>query len=78
MELWIVHDSLSNDPEVFKTRDEAVNLALEILQDYQEHWNFEKEEYETSCAEIKKGKDTTEYWGTYLGECEVNIFKKFI
>lgn len=78
MNLWIVLDSLSNEPEVFKTRDEAINLALEILQGYQERWDFEEEDYETSCTEIRRGKDDMEYWGTYLGECEVNIFKKFI
>ena len=78
MNLWIVLDSLSNEPEVFKTRDEAISFALEILQGYQERWDFEEEDYEASCTEIKQGKDNMEYWGTYLGECEVNIFKKFI
>ena len=78
MELWIVLDSLSNEPEVFKTRDEAVNFALEILQGYQERWHFEPEEYEQSCTEMKGGEDDSEYWGTYLGECEVDIFKKSI
>lgn len=78
MNLWIVLDSLSNEPEVFPDRDAAVSFALEILQAYQEHWQFEQEEYEESCTDIKNGNDNSEYWGTYLGECEVNIFKKFI
>lgn len=78
MELWIVLDSLSNEPELFKTRDEAVSFALEILQGYQERWQFEQEEYKDSCAMIENGDDNSEYWGSYLGECEVDIFKKFI
>ena len=78
IELWVVFDSLSNEPEPFKTKEEAVSFALEILQDYQERWQFEQEEYEDSCAMIKNGDDNSEYWGSYLGECEVKIFKKFI
>lgn len=78
MELWIVLDSLSNEPEVFSNREDAVNFALEILQGYQERWQFEPEEYEESCTQMKGSKDNSEYWGTYLGECEVDIFKKFI
>lgn len=78
MELWIVLDSLSNEPEVFSNRGEAVNFALEILQGYQERWQFEPEEYEQSCVEMKGGDDDSDYWGAYLGECEVDIFKKSI
>ena len=77
MELWIVLDSLSNEPEVFKTRDEAINLALEILRDYQERWDLEQEDYEGAIVSIMES-DNSDYWGTYLGECEVNIFKKSI
>ena len=78
MELWVVVDSLSNEPEVFSNRKDAVSFAQEILTDYQERWHFEQEEYEASCVEMEGGKDGSECWGTYLGECEVNIFKKFI
>lgn len=78
MELWIVIDSLCNEPEVFKTRDEAVSAALETLQAYQEHWRFEQEDYEAACTEMKGGEEDSDCWGTYLGECEVNIFKKFL
>lgn len=78
MELWIVVDSLSNEPEVFSSQSEAEALALEILEDYQSRWKFEQEEYEEARADITKADSTCFCWGTYLGECEVNIYKKFI
>jgi hypothetical protein len=78
MELWIVVDSLSNDPEVFSSQSEAEAFALEILEDYQSRWKFEQDEYEEARADITKADPTCIYWGTYLGECEVNIYKKFI
>ena len=78
MELWIVVDSLSNEPEVFSNRGEAEAFALEILEDYQNHWEFESEEYEEARADITNADITRVCWGTYLGECEVNIYKKFI
>lgn len=78
MELWIVVDSLSNEPEVFSNRGEAEALALEILEDYQSRWEFEQEEYEEARADIINADLTRVCWGTYLGECEVNIYKKFI
>lgn len=76
MNLWVVLDSLSNEPEVFTSRNDAVVFALEILEEHQKRWHYEREEYENSCSMIKKNDG--DYWGTYLGECEVNIFKKFI
>lgn len=78
MELWIVVDSLSNEPEVFSSQSEAEAFALEILEDYQSRWKFEQEEYEEARADITKAAPTRACWGTYLGECEVNIYKKFI
>lgn len=78
MDLWVVLDNLSNEPEIFANKKDAVAFALEILEGYQERWRFEQEEYETSCSEIRDGNDAYDCWGTYLGECEVNIFKKFI
>lgn len=78
MELWIVFNNFSNMLEVFKTRDEAVNFALEILKNYQEYWNFEREGYEDACEDIKSCPDTAKRWPTYFGECEITIFKKFI
>ena len=78
MELWIVVDSLSNDPEVFSSQSEAEAFALEILEYYQSRWKFEQEEYEEAQADITKVDSTCTCWGTYLGECEVNIYKKFI
>lgn len=78
MELWIVVDSLSNEPEVFSNRSDAEALALEILEDYQNRWKFELEEYEEARADIANADITCTCWGTYLGECEVNIYKKFI
>jgi hypothetical protein len=78
MELWIVVDSLSNDPEVFSSQSEAEAFALEILEGYQNRWKFEQDEYEEARADITKADPTCIYWGTYLGECEVNIYKKFI
>lgn len=78
MELWIVVDSLSNDPEVFSSQSEAEAFALEILEGYQSRWKFEQDEYEEARADITKADPTCIYWGTYLGECEVNIYKKFI
>lgn len=78
MELWIVLDNLLNEPEVFSNREDAVSFVLENLQDYQIRWHFEQEDYENSCAMIKSGNDDSEYWGTYLGGYEINIFKKFI
>lgn len=78
MKFWIVVDSLSNEPEVFKIREEAINFALGILQDYQGRWHFEQEEYEKACADLKNGDDNSECWGTYIGDREIDIFKKFI
>lgn len=79
MELWVVVDSKSGyEPEVFSSKEAAIAFALEILEGYQERWRFEKEEYELSCSEIKEGDDSYDCWGTYLGECEVSIYKKFI
>lgn len=78
MELWIVVDSLSNEPEVFSSQSEAEALALEILEDYQNRWKFEQEEYEEARADITKVDPICTCWGTYLGECEVSIYKKFI
>lgn len=78
MELWIVHYSLFNELKIFKTRDEAVNFALEILKNCQERWNFEREGYEGAYEEIESCPDTAKRWSTYFGECEISIFKKFI
>ena len=78
MNLWVVLDSLSNEPEVFSDRDAAISFALDIIRDYQDRWRFDQEEYEDSCADLKNGRCNSECWGTYLGECEVNIFKKSI
>ena len=78
MELWIVVDSLSNEPEVFSNPGEAEAFALEILEDYQSRWNFEQKEYEEARADIAKHDSTCVCWYTYLGECEVSIYKKFI
>ena len=46
MELWIVVDSLSNEPEVFSNQSEAEALALEILEEQQRRWNVDQKEYE--------------------------------
>lgn len=80
MELWIVVDSRSGyEPEPFTNRNDAVANALEILKDYQEQWQFEDVEYQEACAEISEaGYDLGRCWSTYLGECEVTIYKKFI
>ena len=80
MELWIVVNSKSGyEPEPFTNRNDAVAKALEILKDYQEQWQFEDIEYQEACAEIlETGYDLGRCWGTYLGECEVSIYKKFI
>lgn len=79
MELWVVVDSKSGyEPEVFSNQGEAEAFALEILEGYQNRWKFEQEEYEEARAEITNADSNSVCWGTYLGECEVNIYKKFI
>ena len=77
MELWIVLDSLSGEPEVFRNEKEAGDFACDCLCAHGERWRYEKEEIEDALDIIRCGRGKS-YLSTSLGECEVSIFKKKI
>lgn len=80
IQIFVVTNEENGDPEVFTNENEAFDYMKNEIIDYSQKWDFSlgatMEAIEDMTKEYNNGD--FDYFGGYLGECELCCYRKEI
>ena len=77
--IYVYINSEYGEPEIFTSKDAAVEEAINDLTEHAKHWEYSDSELEDAIADVKNGAERdVKYFGSYIGELNTDIYEREI